>query len=43
VAVFLTYWRDYQTKVKPLGEREKEEILDRELDIFFNIERFLEK
>ena len=42
VAIFITYFEDYQTKVKPLSEKELEEIMDMGIDIFFNIERFLE-
>ena len=43
VGIFVTYFEDYQTKVKPLGEVSKKEILDAEIDAFFNIERFLEE
>lgn len=43
VAVFITFFEKYQTKVKILSEKEKEEILDGKIDVFFNIERFLEK
>jgi AAA15 family ATPase/GTPase len=42
VAIFITYFEDYQTKVKSLSEKELEEIMDMGIDIFFNIERFLE-
>jgi AAA15 family ATPase/GTPase len=42
VAILITYFEDYQTKVKPLSEKELEEIMDLGVDIFFNIERFLE-
>ncbi|MEA2074826.1 MAG: AAA family ATPase [Euryarchaeota archaeon] len=42
VAVFITYFEDYQTKVKPLSEEELGEIMDTGIDLFFNIERFLE-
>jgi len=42
VAVFLTYFEDYQTKVKPLSQKDIEDIMDRGVDAFFNIERFLE-
>jgi len=42
VAIFITYFEDYQTKVKPLSEKELVEIMDLGIDIFFNIERFLE-
>ncbi len=38
VNVFLTFMENYETKVKPLGEDEKEKLL--ETDIFFNIEDF---
>ena len=41
VAVFITYFQDYQTKVKPLSEKQVEELI--EIDVFFNIERFLEE
>jgi AAA15 family ATPase/GTPase len=42
VAIFITYFEDYQTKVKLLSEEELEEIMELGIDIFFNIERFLE-
>jgi len=42
VAIFITYFEDYQTKVKLMSEKELEEIMDLGIDIFFNIERFLE-
>ena len=41
IAVFITYYEDYQTKVRELSEEEKEEILGLELDVFFNIDRLL--
>lgn len=41
IAIFVTYFEDYQTKVKPLSRKKMEEIM--EIDIFSNIERFLEK
>jgi AAA15 family ATPase/GTPase len=43
VGVFITYFEDYQTKVKPLSEKGKREILDAEIDAFFNLDRFLEE
>jgi AAA15 family ATPase/GTPase len=43
VGVFVTYFEDFQTKVKPLSEKGKREILDAEIDAFFNIDRFLEE
>jgi len=41
IAIFVTYLRDYQTQVKALSEQELEEILDLDVDVFFNLERFL--
>lgn len=43
VGLFITYFEDYQTKVKPLSEKGKREILDAEIDAFFNLDRFLEE
>jgi len=43
VGIFITYFEDYQTKVKPLSEKDKEELMEMEIDIFFNIERLLAK
>ncbi|MFA4835489.1 MAG: AAA family ATPase [Dehalococcoidia bacterium] len=40
VSVFITYFENYQTKVRPLTMEEIEEIT--EVDVFFNIDRFLE-
>lgn len=42
VGIFITYFEDYQTKVKLLSEKDLEEIMDLGIDIFFNIERFIE-
>jgi len=42
VAVFITYFKDYQTKVKSLSGRELEEVMELGIDIFFDIEKFLE-
>jgi len=42
IGIFITYLEDYHTKVKPLNEKELQEIMDLEIDVFFNIERFLE-
>jgi AAA15 family ATPase/GTPase len=41
VAVFATSLENYQTKAKPLTEKQKEEILEMGSDVFFNIERLL--
>ncbi len=43
VAIFITYLEDYQTQVKPLSDNGKRDILDAEIDAFFNIDRFLEE
>ena len=43
IAIFVTYFEDYQTKVKPLSRKEMEEILGMKIDVFFNVERFLDK
>ena len=42
MAIFITYFENYQTKVKLMSEKELEEIMDLGVDLFFNIERFLE-
>lgn len=41
VAVFVTYLQNYQTKAKMLSQKDIEEILDKGIDAFFNIERFI--
>jgi len=43
INVFMVYFEDYQTKVKRLSESDLEEIMSLELDVFFNIDRFLEE
>jgi len=43
LGVFITYFEDYQTKVKPLSKKDIKGILEAEIDAFFNIERFLER
>ncbi|MCD6370796.1 MAG: AAA family ATPase, partial [Thermoplasmata archaeon] len=42
VNVFITYFEDYQTKVKSLTKEDLEEIMSLEIDSFLNIDRFLE-
>ena len=42
IAIFLTYFEDYQTKVKELDDKKRRTILDMEADVFFNIEKLLE-
>ncbi|MDZ4821946.1 MAG: AAA family ATPase [Flavobacteriales bacterium] len=38
LAIFYTYWQDYQTKVKKLTQKEVDHIYNSGADIFFNIE-----
>ncbi|MCD6301551.1 MAG: AAA family ATPase, partial [Staphylothermus sp.] len=42
LAVFITYYQDYQTRIKQLTSEEIEKILDLGPDVFFNIESFIE-
>jgi AAA15 family ATPase/GTPase len=39
--VFITYFEDYQTKVKALSSEEIRDVLDDSIDIFFNLDRFV--
>jgi len=43
VAIFITFFKDYQTKLRELSNTEKEQVLEQSKDIFFNIEKFIEK
>lgn len=43
VGVFLTYWKDKQTRVRMLKETELEELMDLGAGLFFDLERFLEE
>jgi len=43
IATFITYFEDYQTKVKPLSSDDIERALDMGSDVFFNIDQFLAK
>ncbi|WP_080057121.1 AAA family ATPase [Spirosoma aerolatum] len=38
--VFITYYKDYQTYVRPLTEEEFTDILDYSTNVFFNLRRF---
>lgn len=42
IGVFITYFKNYQTKVVALSEKELVDVLDMGVDLFFNIERFVE-
>ena len=42
IGIFATYFENYQTKIVTLNEKELTEVLDMGIDLFFNIERFVE-
>jgi len=41
IAIFATRLENYQTKVKALTEEEMKEVLEKGIDVFFDIERFI--
>ncbi|MCU0444043.1 MAG: AAA family ATPase [Microscillaceae bacterium] len=41
LGIFITYFEDYQTKVRMLNHEEIRDVLDDSIDIFFNLDRFL--
>jgi AAA15 family ATPase/GTPase len=41
IAITITYYKDYQTKIKSLNREDMEEIA--EIDVFSNIDRFIER
>ncbi len=43
IGIFITYFVDYQTKVKQLSERQMAEFFDLDASVFFNLDRFLEE
>jgi len=43
VSVHVTYFEDYQTKVRTLDEEGMEKLMDLDVDVFFNIESLLGK
>jgi hypothetical protein len=43
LSVFLTYLEVRETKVKTLANEQIEEVLDMDVDIFFNLDKFLEE
>lgn len=43
VSVHVTYFEDYQTKVRTLDEKSLEKLMDLDMDVFFNIESLLGK
>lgn len=42
IGIFITYFKNYQTMVKSIAEKEMPEILDLDTSIFFNLDQFLE-
>lgn len=42
VAVFITYLKDYQTRVRPIKENEISEIIDLNSSVFFNLDNYIE-
>jgi len=43
ISVHVTYFEDYQTKIRTLDEKGIERLMDFDVDVFFNIENLLEK
>jgi AAA15 family ATPase/GTPase len=41
IGIFITYYQDYQTKIRAIREKELPEILDLDASVFFNLDRFL--
>jgi len=41
MGIFITHFKDYQTKVRPLTENEMPEVLDLDASVFFNLDQFL--
>ncbi len=43
ISIFITYFEDNQTKLRPFAQEEMTEVLDLDADVFFNLERFVEQ
>ena len=43
IGIFITYFKDYQTKVRPISKEEMSQILDLDASVFFNLDQFLEE
>lgn len=41
VSLFVTYYEDYQTKIKRLSNKEIDQLLDYKVDVFLNLESFI--
>jgi AAA15 family ATPase/GTPase len=42
LGLFLTYYENYETKVKQLSDVDIQQIVDDSIDVFFNLDRFIE-
>ncbi len=43
IAIFIAYFEDNQTKLRSIAQEEMVEVLDLDADVFFNLERFVER
>jgi len=43
IGIFIVYFKDYQTKVKPVIQEKMPQILDLDASIFFNLDQFVEE
>jgi AAA15 family ATPase/GTPase len=43
IGIFITYFKDYQTMVRPISKEELPKILDLDASVFFNLDQFLEE
>jgi len=43
IGIYITYLKDYQTKVRPFSEEEMPELFDLDASLFFNLDKFLEQ
>lgn len=41
--IFITYFEDYQTKIKPLTKRNMERLMALDVDVFFDLEKLMSK
>jgi len=39
--IIITYYKDYQTKIKVLNNKEVNRIIEDDIEVFFNLESFL--
>jgi AAA15 family ATPase/GTPase len=43
IGIFITYFKDYQTMIRPIFKEEMSQILDLDASVFFNLDQFLEE